>query len=312
MANTFIRQAIEGADDNTWAQYEVAQNKVAIEQITSYLINDSGTLKVTVGRIGIDNNTVAGVADIDTETTISLAGVTSGIWARVLMSVSGTTVTFSAVDIAGETDPLSFPTSIDAAWDGSRSGFYSTASRIIGVVYKNSAGDLALIVNTNKQFKNNQFQKVEKYAIFNSTTSFSTGATAGWQKVTIDNEELNEIDNMSLSSSVVSVPPGRYEITGFYNGRTNTASGAMSAGLRARDTTNSATAAKGAGKSFSASSGVTRDVFLSLQGVYSFDETTNIELQYYKETTLNAHDSSVGAALQSDTVCRQIMFKRLI
>lgn len=149
MANTFWRLPIQNGDENTWAQYEEAQNKQAIGNYSSYLFDDSGTLKVTVGRIGIDDGTNKGVSVIDTETTISLAGISNGLWAKIEMSVSGAAVTFAATDIAGETDPSIIPTDFKDNWNNLKSGYYEIATkRIIGLIFKNSGGSLAGVINS--------------------------------------------------------------------------------------------------------------------------------------------------------------------
>lgn len=215
MAYAFTRRPIAGADENTWAPLEQAQNIAALSIYTGYLYNDSGTLKMKAGNIGINDGTNYGVASSTTDDTISLAGVTSGNWSYVYMSVSGASVTFSLVAIAGETDSDAFPSAtVDALWSGSRGGFYSTSNRIVGVIYVNGSGNLSIIYNTQKQFKNNEFLRLPRFAEFNSVT-IDSGFLLGSNKTTLDLTIRNEIDGMSLASSQITCPPGRYKIYGY-------------------------------------------------------------------------------------------------
>jgi len=148
VANTFFRKAITGADNNNWAQYNDAFNLNAIGDYSCYLYDDSGTLTISKGRVGIDNGSVVGVSEIDTITTISMAGVTNSNWAKIEMSVSGSAVTFTALDISGENDPASFPGVMSTSYNGEKQGYYiDSTKRVIGVVWKNSGGTLDGVVN---------------------------------------------------------------------------------------------------------------------------------------------------------------------
>lgn len=148
MANTFFRKPIIGADDNTWALYNDQFILTAIGSCRSFLYDDSGTLKISIGKIGIDNGSIKGISDIDTITTIDFSGVPTSNWAKIEMSVSGTGVSFSASDIAGKTDPAIIPVEFTSSWDGSKEGFYISADkRCVGLIYKSSVPDLACIIN---------------------------------------------------------------------------------------------------------------------------------------------------------------------
>jgi len=149
MANTFYRKPAIGGDVGAWGPYNDALNDASLGVLTGKLYNDGGALKVPACKIGINNGTNRGICDIDTVTTISLAGVSNSIWAAIEMTVAGTAVTFTATDIAGATDPAALPAGFTGAFDGAKGGFYLTATkRCIGLAWKNSSGVLLAIINT--------------------------------------------------------------------------------------------------------------------------------------------------------------------
>jgi len=149
MANNFIRFAIEGGDEDDWADFEEPQNySGTIGACYCNLYDDSGTLKITKGRVGIDDGTNTGTAIIDTVTTISIAGVSNSNWAKIEVSVSGVGVTIAAADISGATDETALPAGFTDAWDGNKGGFYIAANkRCIGLAWKNAGGTLEGIIN---------------------------------------------------------------------------------------------------------------------------------------------------------------------
>lgn len=148
MANRFIREPITGGDDNAWAPYLMALTEAGgIGGLTAYLYNDGGVLKLSKGFIGINDGTVKGVCVMDTVTTISLAGVTNELWAKIEVSISGTSVTVAAADIAAATDPATLPSTFKNAYDPEKGGFYiATDKRTIGLVWKNSSGVLLAVI----------------------------------------------------------------------------------------------------------------------------------------------------------------------
>jgi len=148
MANEFSRKPSIGADLNNWAPFNDELIRYAIGAYTSYLYDDSGALKVSLGRIGINDGTNEGISHIDTITTVDMSGVSTSNWAKIEMSVSGTAVTFTALDIAGKTNPVVLPTEFTGAWSGAKSGYYITSTkRCIGIVYKDSGGVLGGVIN---------------------------------------------------------------------------------------------------------------------------------------------------------------------
>lgn len=155
MANKFYREAVKGSDTGVWADFELPQNRAgSIGQYTPYLYNDSGVLKLTKGRIGYDNSSNKGVIVIDTIPTILLTGVTNQNWAKIEVSVSGETPSFTAADISGATDPTTLPTGFTGAYDQDKQGFYiETTKRVIGLAWKDSGGNLVGIINV-KPFVN--------------------------------------------------------------------------------------------------------------------------------------------------------------
>ena len=149
MANTFYRKPTIGGDIGSWGPYNDALNDASLGVLSSKLYNDGGALKVSVGKIGINNGTNRGICDIDTVTTVDLSGVSNSIWAAIEMSISGTAVTFTATDIAGATDPAALPASFKAAFDGAKGGFYiDPTKRLVGLAWKNSSGVLLAVINT--------------------------------------------------------------------------------------------------------------------------------------------------------------------
>lgn len=149
MANIFLRKPVDGGDNGAWAPYANAQNTSVIGVYSANLYDDSGTLKLTTGYIGINDGTNIGVSELDTIETISLAAVSNSNWAKIEMTVSGSTVTFAAADISGATDPSALPAGFTGAYDGEKGGFYITSTkRCIGLAWKNAGGTLEGIVNT--------------------------------------------------------------------------------------------------------------------------------------------------------------------
>jgi len=150
MANVFIREAIDGSDSGIWADKELAQNRGGqLGQTTEIFEFLSGIfLKIKVGRIGFDNGSNKGTIVVDTETTISIAGVSNSNWAIVEVSVSGTTPSFTATDISGATDPGTLPTDFTSNYDYTKYGFYLTSTkRVLGVIWVNASGIIEGVVN---------------------------------------------------------------------------------------------------------------------------------------------------------------------
>lgn len=149
MANEFTREPQDGGDIGVWGPFELAQNRSSLGANTVKLYNDSGTLKMKVGKIGLDNESKKGVASYDAISTISIAGVSTSNWAKIELTVSGTTPTLTASDISGATDPNVIPADFKNAYDGEKGGYYiSATARTIGIVYKDSGDALANIINT--------------------------------------------------------------------------------------------------------------------------------------------------------------------
>jgi hypothetical protein len=137
---------------------------------TCRLYNDGGDLKITAGKIGIDDGTVIGVCDVTAE-TIDMSGVSAGNWAKIELSVSGSAYTIEIADIAGETTELIIPAAVKAAYVDTKRGYYLTATkRLIGIAWKTAAGALGWIYNTENGLLGFKETKIiEKY----DGTSFS-------------------------------------------------------------------------------------------------------------------------------------------
>ena len=144
----FYRDPVIGADDNSWGNYVLQLMADSRGANSCRLYNDAGDLKITAGKIGINDGITAGICDITAE-TIDMSGVSSGNWAKIEISVSGTAYTIAAADIAGETTELLIPSIVKAAYDDDKQGYYLTATkRLIGIAWKDSGGNLGLIYNT--------------------------------------------------------------------------------------------------------------------------------------------------------------------
>lgn len=148
MANTFHRFPRPGGDLGVGAIYNEEQLNGVLGTLTGRLYNSGGVLYVPLCRIGIDDGSYKGIADIDTVTTVSLAGCSNSTWLKIEMSVSGTSVTFAAADIAGATDPTVIPATVRAAWNGRKGGYYLEATkRLVALAWLNSSGVLLAVVN---------------------------------------------------------------------------------------------------------------------------------------------------------------------
>jgi hypothetical protein len=148
MSNTAFRFPIAGADENTWAQYVLAMERMNIGLNTCKLYNDGGALKLTKGRIGIDDGTQPSICEIDTITTIALTGSTS-IWQEIYMTVTATTVSFTAINIAGAINAYEISSTFTNAYNAEKEGYYINADRrCIGIVWVGSTGNLDGIINT--------------------------------------------------------------------------------------------------------------------------------------------------------------------
>lgn len=173
MANNFVREPIEGGDSNSWATYELQQNRRSEGQMTAYLYNDSGTLKLSTGIIGIYDNTNRGTIVIDTITTVDISSVSNSNWGKVEVSVSGTTITIAVVDISGATTESTIPSDYLNAYDGEKGGYYITATkRCIGIVYKSSVGELSSILSDNRNSNDVQVPRdfnIANKIIYNSS-----------------------------------------------------------------------------------------------------------------------------------------------
>jgi hypothetical protein len=149
MANQAIRYPIEGGDLGAWAPFAEAQLKAGgLGAYSCNLYDDAGTLKISTGWISINNDTVLAACEIDTITSISLAAVSNSNWAKIEMSVSGASVTFSAADISGATDEKTLPSDFTDAFVPQKQGFYITSTkRVIGLAWKNAGGTLEGVIN---------------------------------------------------------------------------------------------------------------------------------------------------------------------
>jgi len=150
MSDIVMRNALDGGDDDVWAQYEQAQNILGgIGANTRYLYLSGGTLYLSPGMIGITPDTSHYYAVSNTVArSISVAGKTASCWAQIELSISGGIVVTAITSMAGETNPASIPANFANSYDGTKGGFYITASnRCVGVVWINAAGVPTGVVN---------------------------------------------------------------------------------------------------------------------------------------------------------------------
>lgn len=331
--NAFYRKPIPGADENNWAVLNDALASDVIGTYTAYLINDSGDLKIKPGNIGIDDETNRGVSILDTETTIDISLTSVSTWGKVEMSVSGTSVTFSALDIVGANDPAVLPVLFTGAYNNDKSGFYINAtSRVVGVYWKDSSGNLKGIVNCADKINgyvgenvtddvnedpiyfdknliqkdNKKFNNIQKFSIFTDITGFSPGADGQWFNLTFADTEINDIPGASLASNVFTLPKGKYKVSAQGNYSNTIAAGTGVIMLRVRDIDNNITKVLG----------VQRDVsftqvdqgLINVEGVFNIDSETDIRLQVYTGTNITFLGGSTGIA---ERYGRKIIFERI-
>jgi hypothetical protein len=152
LANYFYRKPIIGGDNNTWAAFNDAWIRSSIGEYTSYLFDNSGTLTLSPGRVGINDGTNEGIAIIDANTTITITG-TNARWYKIELSVSSTSVTIASSVLTGS-DASTLPTELTAGYITTKQGFYDDSTkRLLGVVWKNAAGTLAGIINCGNMIK---------------------------------------------------------------------------------------------------------------------------------------------------------------
>lgn len=114
---------------------------------TSYLFDDSGTLKLTEGRIGLDNGTGKFNFNIPSVVTIDISSVTSGHWFAIELSESSGLPVFTALELT-ETTPEFVPPTFKNSWDDSKTAFHiNPTKRTIGIGFKDSGALLSGIIN---------------------------------------------------------------------------------------------------------------------------------------------------------------------
>lgn len=145
---TYQREPLIGGDSEIWGSKELSQNRVSIGAITATLYNDSGVLKITPGKLGINTGSSYGIVDISTVETIDFSSITNSRWFYVECTVTSDTATFSTVEISAGQNPAVIPDTFKDSYDPEKGGFYITSSRrVIGLGWKSAGGDLEGIVN---------------------------------------------------------------------------------------------------------------------------------------------------------------------
>lgn len=146
---TFTREPVTGGDLGAWAPYLIAQTRGGgLGALSLELYDNGGDLNMREGFAGINDGVTRGMIECTTEGTIDTVGMTANNWHQVEMSVSGASVTLSISAIAGETDESLIPTTVKAAYNAAKQGYYMTASkRLVGVVFLRTALALGTIIN---------------------------------------------------------------------------------------------------------------------------------------------------------------------
>jgi hypothetical protein len=154
MSDIFLREPAVGGDLDSWGLFEEAQNHPSLSINTIVLYNNGGSLYRKPGQIGLDNGSNKGVVTLTGDVgPISLAGLTASRWARVEVSVVGTTPSVTLTSIAAGTDPAVIPAAMAASYNYAKGGFYFLGTaRLIGLVWVNAAGNLEGIVNCGNGF----------------------------------------------------------------------------------------------------------------------------------------------------------------
>ena len=227
MANNFTRFPITGGDDGVWGPLLLANIRDMVGLNSCKLYDDSGTLKVSQGKIGINDNTNEGIMTIDTITTISIAGVSNSNWAQIEVELSGGVPVFSATNISGATDVDTLPVILSSAFVGAKNGYYINATkRAIGAIYKDSTGTLAVIINNlhGEQLNGGKFYQINNlpqrgqvlrvsYKALNGGTAVGSGT---WFNIALNTVDYNFIDGASLASpGTITLPRGAYIVRGY-------------------------------------------------------------------------------------------------
>lgn len=150
MASTFRKQPITGGDLGVWGPKELAQVSPMVGVITARLYDQptAGEIYLTAGVIGIDNDSVKGIIEIDATVTLDVTALTASRWAKIEVAVSGSTVTYSLTSIASASNPATLPSEFTGAHDPEKGGFYiSNTKRCIGLVWINAGGSQEGLVN---------------------------------------------------------------------------------------------------------------------------------------------------------------------
>lgn len=203
----FWRMPQQGSDENSWAQYNDAHIKEAIGECNVIVYDDSDILKISKGRIGIDDDTRIGVSILDTVTIIDYSGINTSHWAELYMTVSAANATFTILQMI-DTNGMVVPTDFKNAWDSAKGGYYiNSARRCIALVYVDSAGKIGGIIN--------MYNNMEGYNGYCYTNSGKTGYV-NWQvtKDTFKKWGIAEIPSWNMDTTPSIAIPGSFTFIG--------------------------------------------------------------------------------------------------
>lgn len=146
---SYTREPTVAGDFAIWGNYLMAQVRRGGEgALSCELYNNSGSLYLSRGHIGINNGSGRGSIECTEAGSINTGGLTANCWAAIEVSVSGVVATLSITSIAGELDESFIPTSIKGSYNYEKQGYYLTATkRLIGIVFLRTALSTGRIVN---------------------------------------------------------------------------------------------------------------------------------------------------------------------
>ncbi len=142
-------------------------------------------------------------------------------------------------------------------------------------------------------------------AIFNETqaagTQGGTNVLNTWTKRTLNTTLLNEISGCSVSSSVVTLPAGKYLCRAFapfvFTGTTK---------IRLRNTSDGTTTLVGSGTYSAAGAGV----YAAIDGYFSISATKNFEIQYYTGVVQATYGLGIASGSDSE-IFTTVVFQQI-
>jgi len=244
MSRNFQREAIDGGDTGVWANPELTQNRLSLGILTIRCYDDSGTLKATIGKAGLQDNSINGICHNTAIETISIAGVTNGNWFKIEIQRNGSSFDFLASDTntAVDTDVNIFPSTITDAYDPEKGGIYDDSNyRVIAIGFKTGGGALDFVINCRpivaEWFEKN-YDRVYEPTVADGGGAYQDGYVQAWSEEKEDGLTRFygwgwiEVDNTNDAVKMDITMPITFSnirrILGETNGRTTAGEGAPS------------------------------------------------------------------------------------